>query len=133
MAQNTEDDLFEEAKQNKQSIKAKDVAKLNEKIPASKVLYQENDALNMILAEKSRKVEVIELDEEEEDDVTDEKVIAQLKTLGINTNVKVKIETNIKLVQTKSMDDSNIEELKDDEISNYIGAEEDEENDKLFN
>ena len=63
MAENNEDDLFEEAKQKQQSIKMKDVAKINEKVPASEVLYQENFDLNKILGEKSKKIEVIELDD----------------------------------------------------------------------
>ena len=43
----------------------KDVAKINEKVPASEVLYQEDDALNKILGEKSKRIEVIGFDEEE--------------------------------------------------------------------
>ena len=105
MAENNEDDLFEEAKQKTQSIKMKDVAKINEKVPASEVLYQENDELNKILGEKSKKIEVIELDEEEqeeedeEDDVTNAKIIAQLKTLGIEKDVS--LQATITKVQKK--------------------------------
>ena len=136
MAENNEDDLFEEAKQKTQSIKMKDVAKINEKVPASEVLYQENDELNKILGEKSKKIEVIEFDEEEqeeedeEDDVTNAKIIAQLKTLGIEKDVS--LQATITKVQKKSMLDSNINKLEDDDISKYIGGEEDDSRDNLF-
>ena len=133
MAENSEDDLFEEAKQKKQSIKMKDAAKINEKVPASEVLYQENDALNKILGEKSKKIEVIELEEEEsdeDDDVTNAKIIAQLKTLGIEKDVS--IQARITKVHPKSLLDSNIEVLEDDDISKYIGGEEDDAEDNLF-
>ena len=121
MAENSEDDLFEEAKQKKQSIKMKDVAKINEKVPASEVLYQENYALNKIMGEKSKKIEVFELDEEdsdEDDDVTNAKIIAQLKTLGIDKDVS--IQARITKVQTKSIPDSNIEVLEDDAQDNIF-------------
>ena len=136
MAENNEDDLFEEAKQKKQSIKMKDVAKMNEKVPASEVLYQENFDLNKILGEKSKKIEVIELDEEEqeeedeEDDIANEKIIAQLKTLGIEKDVS--IQATITKVQNKSMLHSNINKLEDNDISKYIGGEEDDSRDYRF-
>ena len=71
----------------------KDVAKINEKVPASEVLYQENNALKKILVEKSKIMEVIEIDEEEaddeDDDITNAKIIAQLETLDIEKDVSI--------------------------------------------
>ena len=134
MEENTEHDLFEEEKQMKQSIKAKGVAKMKEKVPASEILYKENNALNQILAKKTNKIEVVELDEDEDEDVdadvTKEKVIAQLKALGIDKETIVK--ANISRIETKSLVDSNIDDLKDDDISKYIGVEEEDSKDNLF-
>ena len=96
-------------------------------------MYQENYALNKILGEKSKKIEVIELEEEEsdeDDDVTNAKIIAQLKTLGIEKDVS--LQATITKVQKKSMLDSNINKLEDDDISKYIGGEEDDSRDNLF-
>ena len=132
MEENTEHDLFEEEKQMKQSIKAKGVAKMKEKVPASEILYKENNALNHILAEKTKKIEEVELDEDEDvdADVTKEKVIAQLKALGIDKETIVK--ANISRIETTSLVDSNIDDLKDDDISKYIGVEEEDSKDNLF-
>ena len=99
-------------------------------------MYQENNELNKILGEKSKKIEVIELEEEEEsdededDDVTNAKIIAQLKTLGIAKDVST--AARITKVQPKSLLDSNIEVLEDDDISKYIGGEEDDSHANLF-
>ena len=79
------------------------------------LLDQENDELNKILGEKSKRTEVIELEEseeeeaDEEDDVTNANIIAQLKTLGIDRDVTT--HARIAKVQKKAKAQAKVNKL----------------------
>ena len=129
-----DDDLFEEVKNERESLRIKEEEKLKEKVPASEILYQDNNALNKILVEKSKKIEIVELEEDEEDTLEDvftkEKVIAQLKNLGIDKEMMGK--ASISRVEAEPLPECNISDLEEQDISNYIGGEEDNQNSYLF-
>ena len=98
--------------------------------PSSHQLYDEQETANKILEKnQQQKAEVFELEVDDESDDEEElnkTILAKLKTLGISQN-----EVKIKKPE-ENMDKSYLEELKEEDISKYIGGEEAEDNDKLF-
>ena len=132
-----EEDLFEQAKETVKKEKERaeqEKQKLKEKLPDSKDLYDETVTTNKFLAKDSKKIEVIEMetDSEDDEDVTNAKLFAQLRTRGlVGPNFKI-METKVKTVASKDIEDSKIDLLEDEDISKYIGSEETENDDKLF-
>ena len=132
-----EEDLFEQAKETVKKEKERaeqEKQKLKEKLPDSKDLYDETVTTNKFLAKDSKKIEVIEMetDSEDDEDVTNAKLFAQLRTRGlVGPNFKI-TETKVKTVASKDIEDSKIDLLEDEDISKYIGSEETENDDKLF-
>ena len=113
--------------------KEEEVRKRKKIQPSSHQLYDEKEMANKILEKnQQQKAEVFELEVDDESDDEEElnkTILAKLKTLGISQNeVKIKKPEESK----ENMDRSNFEELKEEDISKYIGGEEAEDNDKLF-
>ena len=110
--------------------KEEEVRKRKKIQPSSHQLYDEKETPNKILEKnQQQKAEVFELEVDDESDDEEElnkTILAKLKTLGISQN-----EVKIKKPE-ENMDKSNLEELKEEDISKYIGGEEVEDNDKLF-
>ena len=110
--------------------KEEEVRKRKKIQPSSHQLYDEKETANKILEKnQQQKAEVFELEVDDESDDEEElnkTILAKLKTLGIAQN-----EVKIKKPE-ENMDKSNLEELKEEDISKYIGGEEGEDNDKLF-
>ena len=101
--------------------------------PTSHQLYDEKETPNQILEKnQQQKAEVFELEVDDESDDEEElnkTILTKLKTLGISKNdVKIKKPEEL----NEKMEKSNLEELKEEDISKYIGGEETEYNDKLF-
>ena len=110
--------------------KEEEVRKRKKIQPSSHQLYDEKETANKILEKnQQQKAEVFALEVDNESDEEEElnkTILAKLKTLGISQN-----EVKIKKPE-ENMDKSNLEELKEEDISKYIGGEEAEDNDKLF-
>ena len=110
--------------------KEEEVRKRKKIQPSSHQLYDEKETANKILEKnQQQKAEVFELEVDDGSDDEEElnkTILAKLKTLGISQN-----EVKIKKPE-ENMDKSNLEELKEEDISKYIGGEEAEDNDKLF-
>ena len=102
--------------------------------PSSHQLYDEKETPNKILEKnQQQKAELFELEVDDESGDDEEEmnktILAKLKTLGISQNeVKIKKPEELK----ENLEESNLEELKGEDISKYIGCEEAEDNDKLF-
>merc|ERR1711915_576754 len=116
-----EEDLFEDAKTKLQLEKEKES---NRKLPNSSHLFEGNSELDKILEKKSKTIEIIEVDDEEFYDANDKedevlrKVESVLGSKGIDGKAKVLS------FDAKSTDELNVGALKDDDISKYIGGEE---------
>ena len=99
--------------------------------PSSEQLYDDKETSNKILEKNQQKTEVfeVEVDESDDEEELSKAIISKLKTLGISQNeVRVREADEGK----EDIDDSKLEELEEEDISKYIGGEEVENNDKLF-
>ena len=99
--------------------------------PSSEQLYDDKETSNKILEKNQQKTEVfeVEVDEIADEEELSKTIISKLKTLGISQN-----EVRIRKAEEgkEDIDDSKLEELEEEDISKYIGGEEAENNDKLF-
>ena len=124
-----EEDLFEDAKTKLQLEQEKE-SKL--KLPNSSHLFDGNSELDKILEKKSKTIEIIEVDDEEFYDAYDkeDEVLRKVElVLGSKErNDKVKVLS----FDAKSTDELNVDALKNDDISKYIGGEEETKENGLF-
>merc|ERR550519_120065 len=130
MESDSDSDLFVEQAEKVKNAKEEEMRKRKKIEPSSHQLYDEKETSNKILEKnQQQKAEVFELEVDDESDDEEElnkTILAKLKTLGISQN-----EVKIKKPE-ENMDKSNLEELKEEDTSKYIGGEEAEDNDKLF-
>ena len=133
-ASDSEDDLFEEARQDLRSLPPgqKDL-----KMPESKELFDEEETSNKILAKGIKETVVAEGNDDAEDN--EEKLqkllISQLRIMGQleNKNPGESGGTvSVKVMNKSTVEDDKIDCLEDDDISKYIGDEEDDNKDNLF-
>ena len=124
-----EEDLFEDAKTKLQLEQEKES---NLKLPNSSHLFEGNSELDKILEKKSKTIEIIEVDDEEFYDANDkeDEVLRKVElVLGSKErNDKVKVLS----FDAKSTDELNVDALKNDDISKYIGGEEETKENGLF-
>merc|ERR1712037_869500 len=130
MESDSDSDLFLEQAEKVKIAKEEEVRKRKKIQPSSHQLYDEQETANKILEKnQQQKAEVFELevdDESDEEEELNKTILTKLKTLGIAQN-----EVKIKKPE-ENVDKSYLEELKEEDISKYIGGEEAEDNDKLF-
>ena len=129
-ASDSEDDLFEEAREDLRSLAS---SQKDLKMPESKELFDQKETTNKILA-KERVVVEEEVEENAEND--EEKLqkilLSQLRSMDRSESENSGETVNIKVINKSSVEDDKINCLEDDDISKYIGAEEDDNKDKLF-
>ena len=133
-ASDSEDDLFEEARQDLRSLAPgqKDL-----KMPESKELFDETETSNKLLAKGIKETVVAEGndDAENNEEKLQKLLISQLRIMGQLENKNSGDSggtVRVKVMNKSTVEDDKIDCLEDDDISKYIGDEEDDEKDKLF-
>ena len=130
-ASDSEDDLFEEAREDLRSL-APGPKEL--KMPESKELFDEKETTNKILAKGIKETVVVEVkdDAEDNEEKLQKLLLSQLRIMGQPEYNNSGETVSVKVMNKSTVEDDKIDCLEDDDISKYIGDEEDDNKDKLF-